>query len=209
MKMYLFMLQKYEELSGTQAQQEYIDSIEEFINDCRAAANQGLELVPDAVYDTAYEQLKVLRPDSEIFNTTWSEDSGEALDKDLDSQLVIHPMMSIQTIKDLSCKEFKDYAARISDLATTAPDKTVQMHASMKENGHGIRIVYDRGHFAKAHTRGRASNGRDITRAISLIVPEYIPDFEQLGIVELRGELVLPYSNHISHYANHLFQNNL
>lgn len=195
MKTYLFMLQKYEELSSTQSQQEYIDSLEQFIIDCRAAANKGEELAPDAVYDTAYEQLRALRPESEIFSTVWSEDSGEELDADIDSQLVVHPMMSIQTIKDLNSKEFKDYEARITALANSRATKQLFMHASLKENGHGIRFVYRDGYYVKAHTRGRSSNGRDITRAIGMLVPEYIPELADLGIVEIRGELVLPYSN--------------
>lgn len=188
------LLHSYDEMKTTEAQQNYIDSVERFIQECRDVANTGSEAVPDSVYDAAIALLKKLRPDSYIFDTTWSKDDTSApLDADLDAQLVTHPMLSIQTIKDLSDSGMKDFAARIAQLVSR--DGSVELHASMKMNGHGIRLVYCDGEFVKAHTRGRSSNGRDITRSISLIVPTHVPSFEGLGIVELRGELCLPYSN--------------
>lgn len=195
MKSFFFMLTKYEDVEGTEAEVKYIDSIEDFLTACREAAVAGEQIVSDSVYDAAIDELKALRPDSEIFNEVWGDDSGSAIDADIDSQLVAHPMLSIQTIKDLNSKEFRDYEARIKGLLSQSGLNQISMHASLKENGHGIRFVYRDGYFTKAHTRGRSSNGRDITKSIALLVPDYIPKLAYLGVVEIRGELVLPYSN--------------
>lgn len=190
----LFLIRDYSEMTTPEAQEEYIASIESFIDSCRDAANKGEELVSDSVYDSAIDLLKQLRPDSYIFDTTWSEDAGGTMDVNLDKYLIENPMYSIQTIKDLECKEMQDFADRVSSLITPATP-AIELHASMKMNGHGIRLVYKDQHFVKAHTRGRSSNGRDITHALSLIVPPVIPAFPSQGTVEIRGELLLPYSN--------------
>lgn len=189
----LFLITKYEDMHTTEEQEAYIESVELFIQECRAAANRGDELYSDAVYDNAIEILRTLRPDSPLLGTVWSEDSGEALDADLDAQLVVHPMLSIQTVKDLSCKQMLAFAERVEDLSLE--NGVVTLHASLKENGHGIRVVYKDGKLVKAHTRGRSSNGRDITSAMSLILPAEIPVLSDKGIVEIRGEVVLPFRN--------------
>ena len=189
----IFLIKDYSEMTTTEAQQTYIEAVEDFINQCREAANAGEELVSDAVYDTAIDILRQIKPDSPIFNTTWSQDADTPVDENIDKYLITNPMLSILTIKDVKVKEIQPFANAV--LANKDPSLGIQLHASMKMNGHGIRYVYNNGDFVKAHTRGRASNGRDITRALSLILPPHIAALEGKGIVEFRGELLLPYSN--------------
>lgn len=192
---YLFLLRDYEDMTTTEDKEAYIESIENFVQECRRAANRGEEMVSDSVYDTAIGLLQKLRPDSSLLSETWSDDTdGEALDQNYDIQVMHHPMMSIQTIKDLSLPEMKAYAERVQAYIATQQG-TVYMHASMKMNGHGIRFVYNDGEFVKAHTRARHSAGRDITRAVKMLVPNHVEEFEGMGIVEVRGELLLPYEN--------------
>lgn len=190
----LFLIHDYSEMTTTEAQEQYIESIEGFIADCRKAANRGEEMVSDSVYDTAVSLLQKLKPDSPLLSETWSDDTnGVPLDESIDIQVMHHPMMSIQTIKDLSLKEMKDYANRL--YTEIEKSGNITMHASMKMNGHGIRFVYNNGDFVKAHTRARHSAGRDITRAVQMLVPNHVENFEGLGIVEVRGELLLPFEN--------------
>lgn len=190
----LFLIHDYSEMTTTEAQEQYIESIEGFITDCRKAANRGEEMVSDSVYDTAVSLLQKLKPDSPLLSETWSDDTnGAPLDESIDIQVMHHPMMSIQTIKDLSLKEMKDYANRL--YTEIEKSGNITMHASMKMNGHGIRFVYNNGDFVKAHTRARHSAGRDITRAVQMLVPNHVKNFEGLGIVEVRGELLLPFEN--------------
>lgn len=190
----LFLIHDYSEMTTTEAQEQYIESIEGFIVDCRKAANRGEEMVSDSVYDTAVSLLQKLKPDSPLLSETWSDDTnGAPLDESVDIQVMHHPMMSIQTIKDLSLKEMKDYANRL--YTEIEKSGNITMHASMKMNGHGIRFVYNNGDFVKAHTRARHSAGRDITRAVQMLVPNHVENFEGMGIVEVRGELLLPFEN--------------
>ena len=189
----IFLIKDYSEMTTPEAQQTYIEALEDFIGQCRAAANRGEELVSDAVYDTAVDTLRQIKPDSPIFDTTWSEDAGTPVDENVDKYLINNPMMSILTIKDVKVKELQPFTNAV--LSNKDATYGIQLHASMKMNGHGIRYVYNNGDFVKAHTRGRASNGRDITRALSLILPQHIAALEGKGIVEFRGELLLPYSN--------------
>ena len=190
----LFLIHDYSEMTTTEAQEQYIESIEGFIADCRKAANRGEEMVSDSVYDTAVSLLQKLKPDSPLLSETWSDDTnGAPLDESIDIQVMHHPMMSIQTIKDLSLKEMKDYANRL--YTEIEKSGNITMHASMKMNGHGIRFVYNNGDFVKAHTRARHSAGRDITRAVQMLVPNHVENFEGMGIVEVRGELLLPFEN--------------
>lgn len=189
----IFLIKDYSEMTTTEAQATYIDALENFIRQCQEEFNKGTELVPDAIYDTAVEKLRAIKPDSPIFDTVWSSDGDTPLDDNIDKYLVTNPMYSILTIKDLGVKEINPFVnAVLSNKDITAG---IQLHASMKMNGHGIRFVYNNGDFVKAHTRGRSSNGRDITRALSLILPPHIPCLENTGITEFRGELLLPYSN--------------
>ena len=192
---YLFLLRDYADMTTTEDKEAYIESIENFVQECRRAANRGEEMVSDSVYDTAIGLLQKLRPDSPLLSETWSDDTdGDALDQNYDIQVMHNPMMSIHTIKDLSLPEMRAYAERVHAYIESQPGQ-VYMHASMKMNGHGIRFVYNDGEFVKAHTRARHSAGRDITRAVRMLVPTHVDEFEGMGIVEVRGELLLPYEN--------------
>ncbi len=188
---YVFLLAEYTDMKTEEERASYIENLEQFVYNCQHALNEGKELVPDAVYDTAVDKLRVLVPDSPLVNSVWSEDASPVTD--IDKYLVKNSMMSIRTIKNLDSKDFADFASRLANLKAAGTDIT--LHASMKENGHGIRWVYQRGHLVKAHTRGRASNGRDITDKIKLILDEYKPELAQYELLEFRGEVLLPLDN--------------
>ena len=168
-------------------QQEYIEALESFIIECNEAEAKGEELVEDSVYDTVRNWLEEANPDSEVLKHTWSQDESSLTD--LDVFQAKFPMVSIQTIKDLADKGVDDFINRLP-----ADDSDIMVHASMKMNGHGIRIVYKDGVLVKAHTRGRSSNGRDITRQAKIFVGDK-PALKSLGLVEIRGEVLLPFDN--------------
>ena len=189
---FVFLLAEYTDMKTEEERAAYLETLEQFVRDCQSAARQGREIVPDAVYDTAVEKLRVLVPDSPLINHVWSEDVAP-LDANLDKYLAKNSMMSIRTIKSLDGKDFGDFCKRLADVK--AKIGSVTLHASMKENGHGIRWVYQKGHLVKAHTRGRSSNGRDITDKIKLILDEYKPELAQYELLEFRGEVLLPLEN--------------
>lgn len=166
--------------------EEYVDKLEEFITKCNTYEVRGEEYVPDAIYDDIKRLLLDIKPDSSVLAEVWSEDSGDEL-KDFDMYLVQNPMMSINTVKDLSSTAYQNFKAHI-----TKPTNCIW---SVKENGHGVRVVYDNGDLVSARTRGRSSAGRDITRHMRVILGNHNDKLEGLGIVEIRGEVLLPFRN--------------
>lgn len=169
--------------------EKYLDYLETVLEKANEAARNGEELMPDSIYDAAMDLLRELNPDSPILHQVWSGDAETvAFDKDIDQYLAKCPMMSIQTVKDLKDKCVQDFIDRL-------PSGTVNGIASVKENGHGIRIVYVGKDLIKATSRGRSTNGRDLTRQMQLILGSTCDSLEDDKIYEFRGEVLLPFSN--------------
>lgn len=166
---------------------EYIEALESFIIECNEAEARGEELVDDSVYDTVKAWLEEANPNSDVLKHVWSQDESELTD--LDIYQAKFPMVSIQTVKDLKDKPVSDFVNKLPD-----DGSSIKIHASMKMNGHGIRIVFKNGELVKAHTRGRSSNGRDITRQCKIFIGDK-PKMKDLGLVEIRGEVLLPFVN--------------
>lgn len=181
------ILTRYGDPDREANKEETIDLLESYISECNEAVNKGSEVVPDAIYDTLIDFLRELKPDSELLKSVWSEDV-EDIDEDLDKHLVEHPMMSIQTIKSMNDKPLATFKGLL-------PAGETEVCVSAKENGFGIRIVLKNGVIVKAHTRGRHTNGKSITRQLKLILPDKFDELEGTGLVEVRGEVVLPYEN--------------
>lgn len=167
--------------------EELIDNLESMIRDCQIEANKGNELVPDSIYDTLIDYLRLLKPDSEYLSSVWTQDVDK-IDDDIDIQLVKYPMVSIQTIKSMADKPLGVFKGLL-------PVGETDVCVSAKENGFGIRIVLSNGKLIKARTRGRHTNGKDITRQLKLILDDYYPELEDYNLIEIRGEVVLPFDN--------------
>lgn len=179
------------DMNGTEAlNSEQISQLEELISKCNEGMNSGETIVVDAIYDTMVDILRKVKPDSEVIAHIW-EDSGGVLD-DTDVLFKNNPMYSIQTIKSFECKELQDFVAKL-------PNQTFQAHLSVKLNGHGIRLIYKNGNFIKARSRARSSQGRDLTKQLSVILKNsnlmYIDDIAGYDICEIRGEWLLPMYN--------------
>lgn len=183
------ILTRFNNWDSEAEKEEYVDNLEGLIESYNAAARAGDPIVPDAIYDTCIDYLRELKPDSYLLHQVWSEDDPETpFDEDLDRHLVAYPMMSIQTVKHIADKPIKDFQAKM-------PLGTVQVISSMKENGHGVRVIWLDGHLVKGTSRGRSTNGKDLTEQMKLILGDYCEEFESLGLVEMRGEALLPFHN--------------
>lgn len=179
------------DMNGTEAlSSEQIVQLEEIISKCNEGMNSGETIVVDAIYDTLVDILRSVKPDSSVIAHIW-EEAGGVLD-DTDVLFKNNPMYSIQTIKSFECKELQDYVAKL-------PNQTFQAHLSVKLNGHGIRLIFSKGHFIKARSRARSSQGRDLTKQIATILKRnnllYIEDIVGYDICEVRGEWLLPMYN--------------
>lgn len=170
---------------------EDISNLEAFINNCNAAANdpEGEMLVADAVYDTLLKTLESVKPDSELLTELWTDEGSIT---DYSEQLKKHPMMSIQTVKFWDDPEYEQFLSTVEEVSS---GDTTAIFMSYKINGHSVRVMYDDGKLVLATSRARASAGRDLTRQMRNVLGEYNEHLDGLGIVEIRGELCLPYSN--------------
>ena len=163
-------------------QEDQIESLESYIQDCNDAMNTNEEpLVEDAVYDKLVEILTKARSTSPILQELWSADSdtvgsfNDLLDK--------HPMASIQTVKSWEDDNITKFIQRMPEVSSYL--------AAYKINGHGIRIVYKDGQMVEATTRGRSTNGRSILEHMRVLLGEYNEALADEGLVEIRGELAL------------------
>ena len=183
------------DLNGVEAlESSQVEQLERLISTCNDYSNRGEQLVVDAIYDRLMEILRKVAPESELCKYIW-EDTDELEDSsdDSDKLFLANPMYSIRTCKSYNCDELNDFVKRLPD------GKPFEAHLSIKENGHGIRIVYKNGELYKARSRARSSAGRDLTRQAKIFLYEggvdSIPDLEDYEYCEIRGEMLLPFSN--------------
>lgn len=167
-------------------QEDKIDDLERYIQDCNEAMNgDGEPLVEDAIYDKLVQLITQVRSDSPVLQELWSED--DEVVGSYNKLLEENPMVSILTVKSWNDDAITQFIQRMPE--------TANYLASYKINGHGIRVVYNDGNLVEATTRGRSTNGRDITEHVKIILGDYNEALSEYGLVEIRGELALKLSN--------------
>lgn len=167
-------------------QEDKIEALERYIQDCNEAMNgDGEPLVEDAIYDKLVQLLTQVRSDSPVLQELWSED--DEVVGSYNKLLEENPMVSILTVKSWSDDAITQFIQRMPE--------TANYLASYKINGHGIRVVYNDGNLVEATTRGRSTNGRNITEHVKIILGDYNEALSEYGLVEIRGELALKLSN--------------
>ncbi len=172
-----------------------IDALESYVATLQDAAGLGNPLVDDSVYDAHVRLLKQLKPTSSVLTRNW-----EVEDNDLgeyDSVLQKYGMCSITTIT--SMEELYKFKNTLNEIG-----HPVDIMASIKENGHGVRAVYLNGHLYGGTTRGRYKKGRDITRHLKAVLPEYVDAWRNIKIVEVRGEMLVSIDNFEKYLQNTL-----
>lgn len=168
---------------------EKIEMLESCISECNYQTNlkeAGEQIVSDTIYDKLVEMLRVLRPESTILKHIWEEDGNIS---NFNEQLLKHPMMSINTVKTYDSKFFTDFTQALMGIGGV-----VDLFASFKLNGHGIRVIYQNGELVLATSRARASAGRDLTQQMRWLLGTHNEKLKGLGLVEIRGEICLPLS---------------
>lgn len=169
---------------------EKVDELERLLYECqnKQKSDEYVNQVADGIYDTLYEMLKEIKPESGIFSEIWDDDENGDGNEDYSELLQSNPMYSIETAKSYECDATKKYIERM-------PEEEESYFASYKINGHGIRIVYKDGYLVSATSRARSSKGRDLTRQAKIMVEVYNEALAEYGTVELRGEACLKLEN--------------
>lgn len=183
------ILTTYNNWDSEQAREQYIEDLEEVIERMNQQTREGNPQYSDAIYDTCIDYLREVKPDSYLLHEVWSDDDEEVeLDEDTDRFLSQYPMLSIQTVKHPSDKSVENFRNQL-------PAGDVQVVNSVKLNGHGIRVIINDGHIISATSRGRSTAGKDLTNQAKIILGDFLPELEPYGLIELRGEAVLPFDN--------------
>lgn len=162
-----------------------VDKLEKYVESLQDYASSGEPIVSDDIYDTHIKLLSRLKPDSNLLHRNW-----ENTERDLDNNDILldkFGMRSIRTIKDLS--ELNYF---VRDILKSSALRVV---ATTKLNGHAVRAVYVNGNLVSGSTRGRYKKGRDITRHLKKLLPNYVEDWSSEPFVEVRGELLVSYKN--------------
>ena len=159
-----------------------VDLLESKVFEMQDAAAEGNPIVADAVYDEYIRLLKDVKPESEALNRNWEKDE-EPLSDD-DEILKKIGMCSIQTITNYD--ELKWFKQVLNEIG-----RNVELMCSTKENGHAVRFVYRYGELVLASTRGRVSKGRNVLRHVKSAVKNYIEEFKDIPLVEIRGEAIV------------------
>lgn len=183
------------DLNGVEAlESSQVEHLESLISACNDAIKDGDALVVNGIYDRLMEILRQVAPESELCMYIWENEGDKVDDKDESEKFFLaNPMYSICTCKSYSCDEIINFVKKLPD------GVEFELHVSIKENGHGIRIDYKNGELLKARSRARSSAGRDLTPQAKVFLYEdgvdSIPDLEDFEYCEIRGEMVLPFSN--------------
>lgn len=167
-----------------------IDALETYVATLQDAAGMGNPLVDDAAYDIHVKLLRQLKPASPVLTRNWEMEDNELTE--YDDVLKKYGMCSITTLTSL--QELAKFRQVLQDIG-----HTVDLTVSIKENGHGVRAVYLNGRLYNGSTRGRYKKGRDITRHLKAVLPEYIPEWKDIKVVEVRGEMLVSIENFERH----------
>lgn len=162
-----------------------VSKLEKYVESLQDYASSGEPIVSDDIYDTHIKLLSRLKPDSELLNRNW-----EGFEDDLDNRDILldkFGMRSIRTIKDLG--ELNYFVRDV------LKSNELRVVATTKLNGHAVRAVYEYGNLVSGSTRGRYKKGRDITRHLKKLLPNYVSDWSSEQYVEVRGELLVSYKN--------------
>lgn len=173
--------------------------------------NEDKPLISDKEYDDLIKKLQKIEEENSKFKndyTLLSKDNFDISDVEGNFEItptekiggtasekfskVVHsvPMLSLSNTYNIS--EIEDFDQRARKI--TGLDKKLEYILELKLDGLSISLIYEKGMFKQAITRGDGQIGEDVTENVREIssVPKKLK--EPID-VEVRGEIVLPVSN--------------
>lgn len=162
---------------------EYVDKLESFILHYNEVLEEtGSYVVSSSAYDTCKDYLRLLKPLSPLLTGVW-----ESKDEELDMYLSLRPMVSTITVRDVSDKSVTDFKKKL-------PVGATRVCCTLQDKGIPVRVVWKKGDLVKATSKGISSKEGELTEIAQYVLGSHSDAFEDLDIVEMRGELVLPLS---------------
>lgn len=173
--------------------------------------NEDNPLISDKEYDDLIKKLQKMEKENSEFKdnyTVFVKENSDVLNKDGNSEItptekiggtasekfskVVHnvPMLSLSNTYNIS--EIEDFDQRAKKIIGL--DKKLEYILELKLDGLSISLLYEKGIFKQAITRGDGQIGEDVTENVREIssVPKKLKDSID---VEVRGEIVLPISS--------------
>ena len=158
-----------------------IIGLEQRVRDAYYAYVDGRPIMTDYQYNQLEEELRQANPEASIF-----KEMAELADikptGSYDELLISNPMRSIKSIYKLST---------IANWLDSIPEDEPLL-ATLKEDGAASTIRYSYGHFKQAKSRGRTTEGNDISKHLQHVVPSYVEEFKDIRLVDIRGEILIP-----------------
>lgn len=148
--------------------------------------------VPDSVYDQHYVELRTLEEDYPEFITPDSP-TMRVIGKPVKGLVEVeHAVMmgSLRTETDYTSKPVEDFVARVKH---EYPNATFT--AEPKYDGLSLSLIYERGEFKRAVTRGDGIKGEDVSHNVPAIpsIPLSLKDYSD--VLEVRGEILMTKSS--------------
>lgn len=186
------------DLSGVEAlTSDKVEKLENYIHMCNnnllEDSASGSIFVDDAVYDRLRDILREVKPESKYLGL-WTDGEDEDVSDISDDNMDLlnkFPMVSINTIKNVDETELREFINALPYYENEEFD----FHYSLKENGHGVCLGGEYGQVDYAYPRGRSGTRRDLTRQMHIIHGDFIEGLSDFPRYEIRGEVVLPFSN--------------
>ncbi len=152
--------------------------------------------VPDADYDTLFQELQALEaayPELRTPDSPTQRVGGAPLPQFAPVRHAV-PMLSIQTETDTTPQGAMAFDQRVRNkLALGADDAPVSYNAELKFDGLAINLRYEHGNLVLAATRGDGETGEDVTQNVRTIrsVPLQLQTDHPPAVLEVRGEVLM------------------
>ena len=151
----------------------------------------------DAEYDNLFRELESLEKVNPelILPTSPTQRVGHPIKSGFQNYDHEIPMLSLSNaINEQEIVEFNQRINRWLDQSKTS------YVAEPKIDGLGVSLIYEKGHFIRALTRGDGSSGEDITHNIKTInaIPMILRGKNYPNFLEIRGEIFMLKSDFIS-----------
>jgi len=173
-------------------------NIEKRINELRAelrAHNYNYYVLDNATisdfeFDLKLKELEKLENENPQFfdaNSPTQRVGGEVTKN---FKTVTHKSRMYSLANSYSLEDLKDWETRIRKLVD---DENIEYSCELKYDGASINLVYEKGRFLKAETRGDGIQGDDVTTNVKTIksIPLVLQNNFMLNF-EIRGEIILP-----------------
>lgn len=163
---------------------EIIERCESFLIHCDKQNIKGAEQYPSGIYDSVKYRLQELCPQSEVLKGVAVEEAENEEITGYDKYLVQNPITPLITVKAVQSEEVNTFKSKM-------PTGKVRLLCSLKGQGQGVRIVYNKGRLIRATT----IEGKDVLRQMQIIMGAEKEEFKKYVLIELRGEVFLPNKN--------------